>query len=62
MGSTTFEMIQALGPWPYAEKPTFIFTNRSLKANSANIYSVSGDPSQVVFCLLLLLVTTVSIN
>jgi dihydrofolate reductase len=48
MGSTTFEMIQALGPWPYTEKPTFIFTNRSLKATSANVYAVSGDPAQVV--------------
>ncbi|MBN1758791.1 MAG: dihydrofolate reductase [Chitinispirillaceae bacterium] len=48
MGSTTFEMIQALGPWPYPEKPTFIFTNRSLKASAENIYSVSGDPVQVV--------------
>lgn len=48
MGSTTFEMIQALGPWPYSEKPSFIFTNRSLKANAPNAYSVSGDPIQVI--------------
>ena len=48
MGSTTFEMIQALGPWPYTEKPTFIFTNRTLRASTGNIYSVSGDPLQVI--------------
>ena len=48
MGSNTFEMIHALGPWPYPDKPTFIFTNRSLKANSGNIFSVSGDPESIV--------------
>jgi dihydrofolate reductase len=48
MGSTTFEMIQALGPWPYPEKPTFIFTNRLLKASASNIFSVSGDPEPII--------------
>lgn len=48
MGSTTFEMVLSLGPWPYSEKPAFIFTNRALKANAQNAYSVSGDPRQVV--------------
>lgn len=49
MGSNTFEMIQTLGPWPYPEKPTFIFSNRTLKASSTNVYSVSGDPEHIIY-------------
>ena len=48
MGSTTFEMIRSLGPWPYPTKPSFVFTRRNLQTDAGNIYFVSGDPAQVV--------------
>ena len=48
MGSTTFEMICSLGPWPYADKPTFVFTRRNLQAEMQNVYFIVGDPQQVL--------------
>ncbi|MBN1309011.1 MAG: dihydrofolate reductase [Chitinispirillaceae bacterium] len=48
MGSTTFELIRSLGPWPYPSKPTFVFTRRSLRVEGGNIHFVTGDPQQVV--------------
>ncbi|MBN1577185.1 MAG: dihydrofolate reductase [Chitinispirillaceae bacterium] len=48
MGSTTFELIRSLGPWPYPGKPSFVFTRRDLQAESGNIYFVTGDPQQIV--------------
>ena len=49
MGSTTFEMIHSLGPWPYSDKSTFVFTRRSLKTDADNVYFVSGDPQLVLY-------------
>jgi len=48
MGSTTFEMIQSLGPWPYVDKPTFVFTRRTIRTSVENVYFVSGDPQPVL--------------
>lgn len=48
MGSTTYELISSFGPWPYEDKPTFVFTRRTLQAKSGNITFVSGDPAQVL--------------
>jgi dihydrofolate reductase len=48
MGSATFEMIQSFGAWPYGDKPTFVFTRRSLSTDLGNVYFVSGDPYQVI--------------
>jgi len=48
MGSATFEMIQSFGAWPYGDKPTFVFTRRSLTTDLDNVFFVSGDPFQVI--------------
>lgn len=48
MGSTTYELIRSFGPWPYEDKPAFVFTRRSLQSTLPNIYFVSGDPQQVI--------------
>jgi dihydrofolate reductase len=48
MGSTTFELIQSFGPWPYSDKPTFVFTRRSLQTEIKNVFFVSGDPRQLL--------------
>lgn len=48
MGSTTYEFVSSLGPWPYEDKPTFVFTRRTLQTECKNVYFVSGDPKQLV--------------
>lgn len=30
MGATTYEQVLGFGEWPYGEKPTYVFTHRSL--------------------------------
>jgi dihydrofolate reductase len=51
MGSTTFDLIQSFGSWPYSDKPSFVFTRRSLKTEIKNITFVSGDPKQLLLSL-----------
>jgi dihydrofolate reductase len=46
MGSATFDFIRTLGPWPYGDKPSFIFTRRALNNDEQNISFVAGDPAQ----------------
>jgi dihydrofolate reductase len=48
MGSTTYDFVASLGPWPYDDKPVFVFTRRTLTPASSNVFFVSGDPLQVI--------------
>lgn len=48
MGSTTYELISSFGPWPYEDKPAFVFTRRSLQSELENVHFVTGDPKQVL--------------
>lgn len=48
MGSATFELIQSFGSWPYADKPVFVFTRRSLSCGERNVFFVAGNPEQLL--------------
>jgi len=48
MGSTTYDFVTSIGPWPYEDKPTFVFTRRTIESENRGVFFVSGDIGQLV--------------
>lgn len=42
-GSKTYELAAGFSEWPYPDKPTFVFTRRSLQSDRQDVFFLSGD-------------------
>jgi dihydrofolate reductase len=43
MGATTYEQVLDFGEWPYGDKPTYVFTHRSLSPATEAVRFVDGE-------------------
>ena len=46
MGATTYEQVLGFGEWPYGEKPTYVFTHRSLSPATEAVEFVGRDVAE----------------
>lgn len=51
LGSDTYEVALAHGPWPSPDKPSWVFTRRKLSVVHPSVTLTSDDPSQVIASL-----------
>jgi dihydrofolate reductase len=45
MGATTYEQVLGFGEWPYADRPTYVFTHRDLTPATDAVAFVEGSPT-----------------
>lgn len=48
MGSTTYEQVLDFGEWPYGNKPTYVFTHRSLSPATEAVQFVDDEIADLV--------------
>jgi dihydrofolate reductase len=48
MGRTTFEHIQRIGPWPYEDKPCWVWAHRSLESKPVSVMATTAAPIAIV--------------
>ncbi|MHB0937135.1 MAG: dihydrofolate reductase family protein [Armatimonadota bacterium] len=48
MGSGTYEQVLRLGPWPYADKPCWVFSRRRLAVEQPGVVFTAQPPKAVV--------------
>ncbi len=48
MGATTYEQVLSFGEWPYGNKPTYVFTHRSLSPANEAVQFVSREVADLV--------------
>ncbi|WP_222912752.1 dihydrofolate reductase family protein [Natrinema sp. SYSU A 869] len=48
MGATTYEQVLGFGEWPYGDKPTYVFTHRSLSPATEAVRFVNGEIADLV--------------
>ncbi|TJZ76177.1 dihydrofolate reductase family protein [Chitiniphilus eburneus] len=52
MGRTTYTQAQGLGDWPYAGKPSYVFTHRPLEHAPADVHAVTCSPEELLQTLI----------
>jgi dihydrofolate reductase len=48
MGATTYEQVLSFGEWPYGDKPTYVFTHRTLSHATEAVQFVSREVADFV--------------
>ncbi|GAB7011545.1 dihydrofolate reductase family protein [Halorubrum trueperi] len=48
MGATTYEQVLGFGEWPYEDRPTYVFTHRSLSPATEAVRFVDGEIADLV--------------
>jgi dihydrofolate reductase len=47
IGRRTYEQVRSFGPWPYSDKPTWVFSRRELTRLPDGVTGTAGSPAAV---------------
>jgi dihydrofolate reductase len=47
IGSSTYEQVLTFGPWPYADLPTWVFSQRAIEPAGSSVTVTDADPTDV---------------
>jgi len=48
MGRATFDQVQGFGPWPYGDKPCWVWTRRAIDSKPSSAVATAQSPAEIV--------------